>query len=259
MSDAVSEAMRIARQQNATLREVIRMRNEKMNSQPDTQPLSYQSRVREWLLHCFGEEVASDKAERNHRFLEEALETVQSGGCTKSEAHQLVEYVYGRPVGEMPQEIGGVKNTLAALCLAYGLDMDECGEIELTRCWAKSDQIRSKHAAKPKFSPLPGSVSNVVSTPPTAKNHITDIPAWLRLQGRTTPDTPPDEAEWCSMMNAAALEIERLRKELAAANEYMMKDINALIGIRRITEQTHRERPYTVLSQIHKLARDALA
>lgn len=47
---------------------------------------SYQSRVKAWMLACFGEEISSDKAERNHRFLEEALELVQSIGCTQSEA-----------------------------------------------------------------------------------------------------------------------------------------------------------------------------
>ena len=39
-----------------------------------------------------------------HRFLEEALELVQACGATASEAHQLVDYVYGRPVGEPAQE-----------------------------------------------------------------------------------------------------------------------------------------------------------
>lgn len=116
---------------------------------------SYQSRVKPWLDACFGPEIAGDKTERNHRFLEEALELVQSGGCTASEAHQLVDYVYGRPVGEMGQEIGGVMNTLAALCLAYGRDMHEDGETELARVWTKVEKIRAKQAAKPKHSPLP--------------------------------------------------------------------------------------------------------
>lgn len=117
---------------------------------------SYQARVKPWLDACFGPEIAGDKTERNHRFLEEALELVQSGGCTASEAHQLVDYVYGRPVGEMGQEVGGVMNTLAALCLAYGRDMHEDGETELARVWTMAEKIRAKQAAKPKHSPLPG-------------------------------------------------------------------------------------------------------
>lgn len=117
--------------------------------------LSFQSRVQPWLMECFGPMIAGDREERNHRFLEEALELVQACGCTASEAHQLVDYVFGRPVGEPTQEAGGAMVTLAALCLANGLDMHEAGEIELARIWTKVEQIRAKQAAKPKHSPLP--------------------------------------------------------------------------------------------------------
>lgn len=117
---------------------------------------SFQSRVQPWMLACFGEMIAGDREERNHRFLEEALELVQSTGCTESEAHQLVDYVYGRAIGEPNQEVGGVMVTLAALCLANALDMHEAGETELARIWTKVEQIRAKQAAKPKHSPLPG-------------------------------------------------------------------------------------------------------
>lgn len=116
---------------------------------------TFQARVRPWMLECFGAEIAADREERNHRFLEEALELVQACGCTRSEAHQLVDYVFGRPVGEKGQEAGGVMVTLAALCLAQGLDMHEAGEAELARVWTKIEQIRAKQAAKPKHSPLP--------------------------------------------------------------------------------------------------------
>lgn len=104
---------------------------------------------------CFGEEIANDCTERNHRFLEEALELVQACDCTVSEAHQLVDYVFNRPTGEKNQEVGGVMVTLAALCLAQDLDMHESGNTELERIWTKVDQIREKQAAKPKHSPLP--------------------------------------------------------------------------------------------------------
>ena len=126
-----------------------------MDSIPMPQQASFQSRVDDWLHHCFGPEIARDKIERNHRFIEEALELVQSGGCTASEAHQLVDYVFGRPVGEMGQEVGGVMNTLAAFCNANGIDMNVTADTELSRCWQKSDLIRAKQAAKPKYSPLP--------------------------------------------------------------------------------------------------------
>lgn len=36
----------------------------------------FQSRVKPWMLECFGPEVSADKVERFDRFLEEALEPV---------------------------------------------------------------------------------------------------------------------------------------------------------------------------------------
>jgi hypothetical protein len=117
--------------------------------------MKFQDRVDRWLIACFGLQIARDKQERSHRFIEEALELVQACGCTKAEVEQLVEYVYGRETGEIRQEVGGVMNTLAALCLARDIDMIEAGHVELDRCWTKVDVIRAKQAAKPKFSALP--------------------------------------------------------------------------------------------------------
>lgn len=115
----------------------------------------FQKRVLDWLMSCFSMEICRDRQERNHRFLEEALELVQSLGCTQSEAHQLVCYVFGRPAGEPDQELGGVQVTLAALCYPNDLDMAAAAERELARVWTKIDAIRAKQAAKPKHSPLP--------------------------------------------------------------------------------------------------------
>lgn len=117
---------------------------------------SYQIRVAAWAVECFGARDATDRAMRSHRFLEESLELVQACGCSKAEALQLVDYVYGRPVGERDQEAGGVMVTLAALCAAQQLDMDAAGERELARVWANMARIRAKHARTPRFSPLPG-------------------------------------------------------------------------------------------------------
>ncbi len=125
------------------------------SSEPRGWREAFQARVLPWLMACFGEMIAGDREERNHRFLEESLELVQSLGCTASEAHQLVDYVYGRDIGEPAQEVGGVMVTLAALCLANEMDMHANGETELARIWTKVEAIRAKQAAKPKHSPLP--------------------------------------------------------------------------------------------------------
>lgn len=119
---------------------------------------SFQNRVAPWMQECFGPEISADRTERNHRFLEEALELVQSLGCTSDEAHQLVDYVFGREVGEPFQEVGGVRVTLAALCLANNLDQDDCAELELARITQPQTvkKIREKQKRKPSMSPLPG-------------------------------------------------------------------------------------------------------
>jgi hypothetical protein len=123
----------------------------------------FQSRVQPWMLACFNAEIAADRLERADRFIEEALELVQSGGYSKDRAHALVEYVYGRPQGDINQEVGGVMVTLAAYCLAFGVDMHTEAERELARINHPEiiEKIRAKQAAKPKGSALP------VATPPT--------------------------------------------------------------------------------------------
>ena len=117
--------------------------------------VTFQNCVLPWMLACFGAKISTDTVERNHRFIEESLELVQACGMTVSECYQLVDYVFGRPIGEKQQEVGGVMVTLAALCLAQDLDMAYEGERELQRVWKKIDQIRAKQAAKPYHSPLP--------------------------------------------------------------------------------------------------------
>ncbi|MBM5458679.1 hypothetical protein H8F21_14010 [Pseudomonas sp. P66] len=129
-----------------------------MYAWPGLQRASFQSRVGPWLIECFGQDIANDKQERNHRFLEEALELVQACGATESEAHQLVDYVFAREVGEQPQEVGGVMVTLAALCYAHELRMHQAGETELDRISNPEvmSRIRDKQSRKPAFGPLPG-------------------------------------------------------------------------------------------------------
>lgn len=118
-------------------------------------PPPFQRRVVAWLMECFPMDVCQDRAERNHRFLEESLELVQSLGCTQAEAHQLVDYVFGRPAGDPVQELGSVMVTTAALCWPNELDMYEAAEKELARVWNNIEKIRLKQATKPKHSPLP--------------------------------------------------------------------------------------------------------
>ena len=119
----------------------------------DTQG-SFQQRLQPWLFECFGEARANDREERNQRFLEEALELVQSTGCHKDVAHYLVDYVYARPIDEPALEVGNVMTALAALCLANGLDLDASAEIDLAHISKNVGAIRARHEAKPLFAPI---------------------------------------------------------------------------------------------------------
>ena len=118
--------------------------------------LEFQERVRHWVSATFDEAGIYDVETRNHRFLEEALELAQSNGCTRDDAHQLVDYVFDRPKGLAKEEAGAVLLTLAALCGALRINMEQRGEIELHRVWQLSPQIRAKHLSRPANSPLPG-------------------------------------------------------------------------------------------------------
>lgn len=156
-------------------------------------PNSFQARVLAWGGATFGSESVRDPVERNHRFLEESLELVQSLGCTASEAHQLVEYVYGRPVGDPVQEFGGVAVTLALLGFAAGCNVDSCGEVELRRIWGKVSAIRAKQAAKPKHGPLPGPTAPALD--PTARERINHIRVALG-DGPLWEDEPPGTPDY---------------------------------------------------------------
>ena len=118
---------------------------------------AYQQAVEAWRHECFGTPIDQYDVERVHRFLEEAIELGQSLRCTHDEAISIVNYVYGRPVGDPKQELGGTMVTLAIVATANGLDLHREGLTELNRCWSMIPRIRAKNASKPKFSPLPGS------------------------------------------------------------------------------------------------------
>ena len=146
------QAMKFIAQAAALWR--IRMKQPNGADPPTERP--FQNRVDSWVMACFGIVVRHDKRERQHRFFEEAGELIQALGTTREEAHQLVDYVYDRTAGDPAQEVGGVLLTLAALCNASRVSMQQAGETELARVWTKIDQIRAKQAAKPSHGPLPG-------------------------------------------------------------------------------------------------------
>lgn len=122
-------------------------------------PYSFQARCMKWILAWLNTNLVWNKQERNQRFLEEALELVQSLDMDKETAHKLVDYVFNRPRGEPKQELGGVMNTLAILSETNSMSMWADGEAELVRCWNNIDKIREKQKAKPK---LTGNYPNLI-------------------------------------------------------------------------------------------------
>lgn len=61
---------------------------------------------------------------------------------------------------------------------------------------------------------------------------VAGLPAWLRLQGRAQPDMGLAEAEWCSMLHAAATEIERLRAVLAEVRRNVIESADDVVWMR---------------------------
>ncbi|AKR54353.1 hypothetical protein XM25_00743 [Devosia sp. H5989] len=165
----------------------------------------HQHRVAAWMLECFGPEITLDKVERADRFIEEALELTQATGWTSDRAHALVDYVFGRPVGEIGQEVGGVMVTLAALCNVFDVDMNAEAKREVDRITQPEmvKKIRAKQASKPTGSALPVPVA-----PPEVKDD--GRPALSRAEGQEPVEDgarpPLHELEKAAQLALKALE-----------------------------------------------------
>lgn len=174
----------------------------------------FQAKVYRWMRETFSEEICKDITERNHRFLEEALELVQATGCGADEAHKLVDYVYGRPVGETQQEIGGVMVTLAALCGALGIKMQKCGDHEIERVMDPEimQRIREKQKTKPKFSPLPGVYPERVDIPTVIPQHARELRKCIAAM---RVGTDPDGSQFGQQISPALEDIDLILKSIA--------------------------------------------
>jgi len=122
---------------------------------------SFQNAVMKWAEECFTPRSNKDPAnqqDRIQRFVEEAMELAQSLDLPKDHAHDLVEYVYGRPKGEPFQEVGGTIVTLSRLCSVFDIDLHTAAWTEIERASQPEvmEKIRAKDRLKPKHSALPG-------------------------------------------------------------------------------------------------------
>lgn len=97
--------------------------------------MNVQANVDDWMKIVFTEEERINAPERSLRCAEEALELTQALGVDRETIHRLVDYVYGRPVGEAPQEIAGTMVTLYSVATALGVDADSLFLKEMARVY----------------------------------------------------------------------------------------------------------------------------
>lgn len=97
--------------------------------------------ITKWAVDSFTEEEALSVEQRGLRLLEEAIELAQVCRVDKSMIHKLVDYVYGRPVGQIQQEIGGVGLTLLVLGEVAHVDVDLCEVVEIQRVLIKPKEF----------------------------------------------------------------------------------------------------------------------
>ena len=154
---------------NCTMRHAAELKDALAARQPVGQ--TFQAGVSEWMGQCFLPSLYSNMTERGDRLLEEVLELLQAHGYGQGRIATLVDYVFGRPVGEPAQEVGGVMVTLAGYCWVADLDMHAAGDAELRRIKQPEvmDKIRRKQEAKNALhfdTPLPGeATANVEDWP----------------------------------------------------------------------------------------------
>lgn len=94
---------------------------------------SNQDKVADWIGRVFTSAELIDIPERALRVLEESCELAQAAGCTKEQAHKLIDYVFSRPKGAIAFEIAGTMVTLYALAQVYDVDAQWYFDREIER------------------------------------------------------------------------------------------------------------------------------
>ncbi len=191
---------------------------------------SFQAGVAEWMGQCFLASLYSNMTERGDRLLEEVLELLQAHGYDKARIPTLVDYVFGRPVGEPAQEVGGVMVTLAGYCWVAGLDMHAAGDAELARINQPDvmAKIRAKQEAKNALhfdTPLPG---NAATSPPAQAVDLgqqQDAARWRAIAPHLSVEWDEDEMlkrwTWIDFKGDALSVPTRTRESYASVDEAM--------------------------------------
>jgi NTP pyrophosphatase (non-canonical NTP hydrolase) len=103
------------------------------------------------LCHAvWGDACATSVLERSQRFLEEAVELVQTAGMSREQAHTMIDYVFGRPTEkDVSKELGGAAVTLLVLSEALDVDLETAVLRDFRRIEANATAMREKHLLKP--------------------------------------------------------------------------------------------------------------
>ena len=108
-------------------------RHEIWDPESDDDVASFQQRVDDWVHEVLGVDSACNVQERALRCAEEVIELAQVCEVAPERLHKLVDYVFGRDVGEAAQEIAGSLVTLYAMANALGVNAEAALEAELAR------------------------------------------------------------------------------------------------------------------------------
>jgi NTP pyrophosphatase (non-canonical NTP hydrolase) len=126
-----------------------------------------------WAVENFGVEEVSSFPQRGLRLLEEAAETAQATGLSEELAHKIVTHVWSRPVGELPQELGGLSLTMLILAELAELDLDAAEEHELQRVLRKpKHHWVTRNKAKNDAGLIADGVLALLDQPPTYQDGV---------------------------------------------------------------------------------------
>ncbi|MCU0994011.1 hypothetical protein JAK71_15490 [Stenotrophomonas maltophilia] len=191
---------------------------------------SFQAGVAEWMGRCFLPSLYSNMTERGDRLLEEVLELLQAHGYDSARVPTLVDYVFGRPVGEPAQEVGGVMVTLAGYCWVAGLDMHAAGDAELARISQPEvmAKIRAKQEAKNALhfdTPLPGNAAAPALAQAVDQDLQQDAARWRAIAPHLSVEWDEDEMlkrwTWIDFKGDALSVPTRTRESYASVDEAM--------------------------------------
>jgi NTP pyrophosphatase (non-canonical NTP hydrolase) len=160
--------------------------------------------VADWCVASFGEGAASSLPQRCVRLLEECIEAYQAGGGDPAMAHKLIDFVFGRPVGELAQEIGGVGLVLLSLANAAGVSADAEEKREVKRVLAKPSSHWAARNANKNAAGFDTSTQSRRATIPVEREKAREAAERIVEASEILTETRPTANEWDAVAVARA-------------------------------------------------------